>query len=1652
MALTRKNFLLAYRNRTATFLRILSSFFFLLLIFLVNEALKGRFAKDPYYKDFPEPPREVIGGIPACVPKDGAKCWTFVYTPAPDSMRGIGFSPINSFTSFDDFKSSASVSNCEPRLVCEEMFRVHRVVRGIMDGNEINGQKMPIPSDNVLGFRNQTTMDDFLFDNAGRVQGGYVFSAPSDRAVTFALQINSTSSSIRGVWQRPYITVALPMQTQAHRSIAQFINPGSKMEIASKLFAHPAFDVSTFEGIVAPLFLLGCAMFPFVIQMNEVVMERELKLRQALQAMGLHDTAYWLSWHMYQSGMALLFGFFIWVFGMIFQLKMFHKNDFGIVFLTFWLFGQAMVGLGFLVGSFLSRSAQAVTAGFAIFLVGFVLYFMISFANFPYGGNSVTPFSYETNITTKNLTRKTSSDVVLEPLLALAPPTLLIKCIGDMGEATAADTAKGIRFNDAYSYCTLANACNPDYSIGNCWGCFIALYIIYSLLGLFFENVLPDAMGVRKSPLYFCSPSYWGLTQATVKDKVMVIEASTDEDVIAEENLARQRENQPMASSSAIEIRGLRATFTRGGKSFHAVKCPWYCVGKRQLFALLGPNGAGKTTTINMLTGFLPPTDGNALVFGETVSHPSGMAKIRKFMGMCPQFDILWDNLSAKEHLVLFGTIKGLKADSITAEANKRIEEVRLTESANQRAGAFSGGMKRRLSVAVALIGNPEVVYLDEPTTGMDPINRRHVWDVVETAKQDRSVVLTTHSMEEADILGDRIGIMAKGRLRCLGTSVRLKTRFGEGYKVSVSCGDNMKPDSDSCLAVKSFFREKLDLSATEETKAYMHFNVPVHHDNVMAQFFSDLDGRQHVLGIVDVQLSMSTLEDVFLKVATASELEDAKLNQKTIVVTLRSNENVGVIVGCEDTLTSPAGVTFTVKWGTDEDGRLIPVETKEVEMQEQEVVVTCPEGIAQGQDVQVMLSDKAYTVQVPPGVSSGQQFKVAIRVPKAISGGFHEETTMSQYIISQDEIRSRVQKLHTPFSGQANALLRKNLSFQWKRRVTNCCLVLVPLFVLALVFGIQALLEILFLGTGRVRCPYCGPSDDDFGKLYCNKKNCVDFFFSNSSRQEYINIYGVDVIARCAAIAGDGPLGKKDPSYCGGGGDISCFQTQWTSGAQIAFCPFKARTIPTQPPIGFAPLTSARASSPVMFTSDPTSKGFAEKVGSKSSLTANEIKEKTRGVMKESTRQLFQLFASVPLLGCHGSNLSAQKLLPAICRLLLPNENDVCCLDLTGNRSALLKCIREDGSPSTEPACLALLMGSNNPNPSSDGLSEWQQGKFEGSLVSGENYWSDIPELHNPAAYSTYMTTCLQDPSMTRGVCNMQIMTAWAGIRQAGRYGVRFGSGKGQILSVLEVPHLLLMQSTMPGQTQLPLLVLRDLLNTFPNQSSFQCFKPEFNSAMNSKYSRNTCINIEEGMAVLSKAENVSANVHPISAGEKSEIPECIQRETCTFTGIKDDVLGEFQADTHGRWAQICNFYTSNLAQTLALMQAKCRAEFGTNVCPKADEELRTYMNRIPCMCRWQYFTRAYISRTIFPSGFSATSLLQFPRLYQCRRMSDGSQDCSPSEPSRNINLSKPAALSQSGCWRRHYHPFSMPELKFVSSIWPKTDFFYRRRTYSFS
>lgn len=172
------------------------------------------------------------------------------------------------------------------------------------------------------------------------------------------------------------------------------------------------------------------------------------------------------------------------------------------------------------------------------------------------------------------------------------------------------------------------------------------------------------------------------------------------------------------------------------------------------------------------------------MMCGYDIRHE--MDSIRRIMGVCPQFDILWDELTAEEHLQIFAKLKGVPDNKIPDEIDVRLREVNLHKYKNAMSGTFSGGMKRRLSMAIAFIGDPRIVFLDEPTTGMDPKNRRHIWELILNMKKNRVVVLTTHAMEEADALSDRIAVMAGGSLKCVGAPLYLKNTYGDGYKLSI--------------------------------------------------------------------------------------------------------------------------------------------------------------------------------------------------------------------------------------------------------------------------------------------------------------------------------------------------------------------------------------------------------------------------------------------------------------------------------------------------------------------------------------------------------------------------------------------------------------------------------------------------------------------------------------------------------------------------------------------------------------------------------------------------------------------------------------------------------------------------------------------------
>lgn len=192
-------------------------------------------------------------------------------------------------------------------------------------------------------------------------------------------------------------------------------------------------------------------------------------------------------------------------------------------------------------------------------------------------------------------------------------------------------------------------------------------------------------------------------------------------------------------------------------------------VSKGELFGLLGPNGAGKTTTINILCGLIKPTSGSAKVGGYNVQKDT--AKVKDLIGVCPQETAIYPYLTGAENVELFGNLHAMNKESLKTRRDILLENMGLAGDAKRKAEKYSGGMKRRLSLILALIHDPQIAFLDEPTVAMDPQSRHAVWDFIkELKKEDKTIILTTHYMEEAEELCDRVGIIDHGKLIALGS------------------------------------------------------------------------------------------------------------------------------------------------------------------------------------------------------------------------------------------------------------------------------------------------------------------------------------------------------------------------------------------------------------------------------------------------------------------------------------------------------------------------------------------------------------------------------------------------------------------------------------------------------------------------------------------------------------------------------------------------------------------------------------------------------------------------------------------------------------------------------------------------------------------
>lgn len=258
--------------------------------------------------------------------------------------------------------------------------------------------------------------------------------------------------------------------------------------------------------------------------------------------------------------------------------------------------------------------------------------------------------------------------------------------------------------------------------------------------------------------------------------------AQEDEDVQNQRACINEMTPEAIQKQSVV-LKDLTKVY--GGTNVTAVDHLCLGIPRGECFGLLGINGAGKTTTFSMLTGDLSITKGTAYLDGFNIQ--THLRQVQQRIGYCPQFDALIERLTGREMLTMYANLRGVQPEKIDNLVSATIKHLNLAKWADKLCGDYSGGNKRKLSTAIALVGNPPIVFLDEPTTGMDPVARRFLWDSLMTVmKGGRSIVLTSHSMEECEALCTRLAIMVNGQFKCLGSTQHLKSRFGKGYTLMI--------------------------------------------------------------------------------------------------------------------------------------------------------------------------------------------------------------------------------------------------------------------------------------------------------------------------------------------------------------------------------------------------------------------------------------------------------------------------------------------------------------------------------------------------------------------------------------------------------------------------------------------------------------------------------------------------------------------------------------------------------------------------------------------------------------------------------------------------------------------------------------------------
>ncbi|XP_019733077.1 ATP-binding cassette sub-family A member 1 isoform X2 [Hippocampus comes] len=605
-----------------------------------------------------------------------------------------------------------------------------------------------------------------------------------------------------------------------------------------------------------PLYMTLAWIYSVAMVVKSIVMEKEARLKETVRIMGLTSAIDWLSWAV-SSALPLAISSLLLALILKYG-KVLQYSDPTVIFVFLLVFCLTTVTQCFFISVFFSKANLAAACGGLIYFVLYLPHVLC------YAWRDVLGFGAKVAVS-------------------------LLSCVafgfGCESFSKYEEQGVGIQWSNMSQ--------SPDEDERYTFLVSIAMMLfdaaLYWTLTWYIENVFPGQYGIPR-PWYFpFTASYWCGRPSVPGDHLQKDAAGC----LHNDYLEKSDPNLKVG----VSVRNLVKIYKTGNKlAVDGLSVDFY---ENHITSFLGHNGAGKTTTMSILTGLFPPTSGTAVINGYDIRTDVDGA--RRHLGMCPQHNVLFNELTVEEHIYFYGRLKGRSRAEVDAEMEQMIRDVGLPHKRRDLAKNLSGGMQRKLSVAIAFVGGSKVVILDEPTAGVDPYARRGIWELLLKYKQGRTIILSTHHMDEADILGDRIAIIAHGRMRCCGSSLFLKKRFGTGYYLTL-VKERERPSrrggahDHAAIGSRTYSGvHPADLTALGQL---VHHHVPRAlflerigqeltyvlpydgaHDGTFARLFQDLDLALADLGLTSYGISDTTLEEIFLKVAEDTGVDAADIS-----------------------------------------------------------------------------------------------------------------------------------------------------------------------------------------------------------------------------------------------------------------------------------------------------------------------------------------------------------------------------------------------------------------------------------------------------------------------------------------------------------------------------------------------------------------------------------------------------------------------------------------------------------------------------------------------------------------------------------------------------------------------------------------------------